>query len=475
MPTHLLLTSLLILVLAMPSRAQVRFTRDIAPIVLKRCAGCHGERANLGGYRAHTFQNLMRPGASARAAITPRKPTDSRLFQLITSTSSATRMPKSDDPLSAEQIELFRRWIQEGAKFDGGDPSAPIKSLLGPRRHPAAPASYRTAVPVLALAFAPDGKEIYVGGYNEVTVWSAVTGALLRRLGHQPQRIQTVAFSPDGKSLLVAGGTPGDYGELARSGPNGENRHVLDTLNDTVLCAAFSSDGKRIAAGSADGTVRLYNTMTDSRIWSNKVHSDWVTSVSFSSDGKYLASASKDMTIKIYEAESGALFTTYNGHNRQLGTYKGQAAVYAVRFASDGPSAYSAGGGRWIQIWEPLKAKAEAGDAGDMEERFAKEGHTRYIEHGLIGDIFALAVREGQVFAGSAGGQVKQFAVDTLKETHAYPGLTDWVFALDVDPAAHRLAAGSYNGTVCVWDTNTGRAVVTFKAQPSERLDKTTR
>ena len=465
--TKLLLT-IATLAAAAPSRADVSFVRNIAPIVLKRCTGCHGERANLGGYRAQTFQNMMRVGASGRTPVVAGKPGESRLFQLLTAKSDAVRMPRSDDPLSAVQIETFRKWIQEGAKFDGADASLPLRKLIGPRLHPAAPISYRAAIPIMALTFVPGGREVAVDGYNEVTFWDATTGALRRRIGHLPQRIQALAYSPDGARLLIAGGTPGDYGEVDLIDPATATRTaILDTFNDIVLSAAFSSDGKSVVAGCADGSVCAYGVASGKRIWAKKVHSDWVTSVSFSFDGKFVASASKDMTVKVYEAQSGELYTTYTGHNRQIGQYRGAGAVYAVQFAPGSLLACSAGAGKWIQLWDPIKAKSEAGDAGDMEERFAKQGHARYIAHGFAQDVYALVVRDGLVFAASADGAVKEFDLTTLKELRSFSGLSDWAFALDYDASTHRLAAGSYKGDVRIWDSRTGQILTSFKAQPS--------
>lgn len=464
-PVRLLLL-ILAVVSASPAAAEVSFSREIAPILQKRCAGCHGERVNLGGYRAHTFRNLMRTGASGKAPLVAGKPDTSRLFQLLITKSETARMPKKDDPLAPEQISLFRRWIAEGARFDASDPDAPLTSLLGPRKHPAAPVAYRAAVPVLAVALAPGAKEVAVGGYHEITFWNATTGALVRRLPHQPQRIQALAYSPDGKTLLVAGGTPGEYGEVTLIDTAAGRSQVLDTFPDLVLAAVFSQDGRLVAAGCADTSVRTYDAGARKRLWSSKVHSDWVTGVSFSGDGKFVASSSKDMTVKIYQAATGALFTTYNGHNRNYGKYRGQHPVYAVRFAPGTATAVSAGGGKVIQIWDPIKASLENGTAADMEERFAKESHARYIEHGFAQDVFSLQVRAGQVFAAAADGLVKQFDLATGKEVHTYRGHTDWVFALDFDHTNHLAATGDYRGEVRVWNTRTGELVVAFKAQP---------
>ncbi|MCW3100172.1 MAG: hypothetical protein JWL77_5790 [Chthonomonadaceae bacterium] len=450
-----------------PAKAEVSFSHEIAPILLKRCTGCHGERTNQGGYRAHNFQSLLKAGASGSAPVVAGKPTESVLFQRIVAKVEPIRMPKSDDPLSAAQIELIRKWIAEGAKFDAIDKAAPLTSLLGPRAHPASPAVYRAAVPVMAIAFLPGGKEIAVGGYYEVTVWNVETGALVKRWQHLPERIQALAFSKDGRTLLVGGGTPGEYGEVSLvDTTTGQRTTVLDTFNDIVLTAAFSPDGKRIAAGSADAAVRVYDVANRKRLWTAGVHSDWVTGVSFSFDGQFLASSSRDMTVKVYEAETGNLYTTYNGHNRQIGKYQGHAPVYAVQFAPDKLLAYSAGGGQWIQVWNPMQVKAESGDAGDMEERFARQGHTQYLPHGFTKDVFGLLIHGNQLFATSADGMVKQFDPETLSSVRTYQGHTDWVFALDYDAASHHLTTGAYNGEVRVWDTQTGQTLLSFTAQP---------
>ena len=450
-----------------PAKADVSFSHAIAPILLKRCTGCHGERSSQGGYRAHNFQSLLKAGASGTAPIVAGRPAESLLFQRIVTRVEPIRMPKSDDPLSPAQIALIRQWIAEGAKCDAADKAAPLKSLLGPREHPASPAVYRSAVPVMAIAFVPGGKEIAVGGYYEVTVWNVETGALVRRWQHLPERIQALAFSRDGRTLLVGGGTPGEYGEVSLvDTATGQRSTVLDTFNDIVLTAAFSPDGKRIAAGSADAAVRVYDTLARKRIWSANVHSDWVTGVSFSFYGQFVASSSRDMTVKVYEADTGSLYTTYNGHNRQIGKYQGHSPVYAVQFAPDKLLAYSAGGGQWIQVWNPVQVKAESGDAGDMEERFAKQSHTQYIPHGFTKDVFGLLVRGDRIFATSADGLVKQFDPGTLSSVRTFQGHTDWVFALDYDPAAHRLTTGAYNGEIRIWDTQTGQALLSFTAQP---------
>jgi WD40 repeat protein len=447
--------------------AEVSFVRDLAPLLVQRCTSCHGDRRDSGNFRLHTFEGLMRGGGSSLPSVVPGHPEKSEILALITAEDAEDRMPRDDDALSPAQIELVRTWIAQGAKFDGPDPKAPLKSLLGPCEHPAAPAAYRMPVPVLAVALAPGGREVAVGGYHEVTVWDTASGRLLRRLGHLPQRIHTLAFNREGSQLLVGGGTPGDYGELTLvDAATGRKLRTLDTFDDVVLTACFRADGTRIAAGSADQTVRVFDAGDGHRLWSMKVHSDWVTSVSFSADNRFVASSSKDKTVKIYEEETGTLFTTYNGHNQMIGQYAGQNPVYNVKFTPDSPVACSVGRGPWIQLWEPEKARDENGTAADMEGRFAKRGHARYIAHGFQQEVFGLAVRNGQIFAAAADGLVKQFDLESSKEVRPYAGHHDWVYALDWDAASQRLATGSYDGEVRIWDTASGNCLATFTAAP---------
>src|SRR2546426_4104558 len=189
----------------------VSFRRDIAPIVVKKCLTCHGPEKTKGGYRLDTFEQLMKGGESKAPAVVAGKPEESKLFALITATDEDDRMPQKDDPLPAEQIGLILRWIKEGAKFDGADPKMALAMLVPRAPHPDPPAVYRRPVPIVALAFSPDGQELAAGGYHETTIWNASDGKLLRRLKNIAERTQSLAYNPDGTLLAAATGAPGQF------------------------------------------------------------------------------------------------------------------------------------------------------------------------------------------------------------------------------------------------------------------------
>jgi hypothetical protein len=251
----------------------VSFSNDVAPVLLMRCQGCHGPDKVKGGYRLDSFDRLKSPGSSGAAPVVPSRPEQSSLHQLLVAPDPDDRMPKKGDALPQREIDLIRRWIEQGATFDGRDATASIASLSD-TAYPSAPVVYPRTVPISALAFSPDGKTIAAGGYHEVTLGDASTGQLRGRLGNLPRRIASVDFSPDGSRLAVVGGEPGTSGDVCLVSLSGTTH--LDRIGDMMLAVRFGPDGKRLAAGGADGVIRLYDAATGRRERVIEQHADCI-------------------------------------------------------------------------------------------------------------------------------------------------------------------------------------------------------
>ena len=118
-----------------PARAEQNFVQDIAPIVVKNCIACHGERTALGGYRMHTLEAMMRPGASGRSSVAARDAEHSLVYSRMVSTDIDKRMPQGGEKLPPVMVNAIRMWINEGAKAPGVDPKVPLVKLMGPRSH----------------------------------------------------------------------------------------------------------------------------------------------------------------------------------------------------------------------------------------------------------------------------------------------------------------------------------------------------
>ena len=96
----------------------VSFSEQIAPILQAQCVACHGPKKAESNYRVDTFAAAMK-AANDEMPVVANDLDASLLFQRLVTTDSDLRMPAESDALSDEQIELFRQWIREGAKFDG--------------------------------------------------------------------------------------------------------------------------------------------------------------------------------------------------------------------------------------------------------------------------------------------------------------------------------------------------------------------
>ncbi|MEX2025638.1 MAG: c-type cytochrome domain-containing protein, partial [Pirellulaceae bacterium] len=339
--------------------AKISFTRQVAPLLVKHCVACHGPKKPEGDYQLHAFARLMKNGASELPPIAPGNLDESYLLELIASDDQDVRMPKETRPLSAEEIELVRRWISEGATFDGPDAAAALESMIPKQTHPLPPDVYPRPAPVTALAFSPEGSLLASGGYHEVLLWnvapsatgsaSAGTGiargthGLVRRLNNIAQRTHAIAFNSDGSLMAIAAGTAGRSGEVKLfNAQSGELVADLGTMSDEVFDVEFSPDGARLAACGADRTIRVYDVAERKELRRIEAHADWVMAIAWSPDATKLASAGRDKAAKLIDAATGTVLVTYPGHDEQ---------VFDVAFSADGEQVFSAGRGREVHRW----------------------------------------------------------------------------------------------------------------------------
>lgn len=278
-------------------RGDVSYYRDIRPIFVQHCQGCHQPARSQGDYVMTSYADLAKKAKSGEPGLVPGNPEKSLLFtQLLPREGKPPAMPKGKDPLAERDINLIKQWIAQGAK---DDTPASARQPVVDGDHPPA---YLLPPVVSSIAYSPDGALLAVTGYHEILLHKADGSELVGRLVGLSERIQSIAFSPDGKLLAATGGSPGRFGEVQVWDVEKKKLKLSHTVTfDTIYGVSWSPDGTKLAFGCADNTLRAIDANTGTQVLFQGAHSDWVLETVFSTDGLHLVSISRDRSMKLTE------------------------------------------------------------------------------------------------------------------------------------------------------------------------------
>ncbi len=108
----------------------VRFEQDVLPILSRHCLDCHGADEHQSALRLDTMTSALRGGDSGETVIAPGASSRSHLIERVTSTSKQLRMPPDgQEPLSDQEIQLLKRWIDDAESWRSLEMLWPIKLM----------------------------------------------------------------------------------------------------------------------------------------------------------------------------------------------------------------------------------------------------------------------------------------------------------------------------------------------------------
>ncbi|KAF7967749.1 hypothetical protein HWV62_33240 [Athelia sp. TMB] len=262
------------------------------------------------------------------------------------------------------------------------------------------------------------------------------TWPVLQQAIEHPSEVWTVAFSPDG--LRIASGSQDGFVRVWDAETGALIAGPLEGHTRGVTSVAFSPDGQWIASGSADKSVCVWNAETGALIAGPFAgHTDWVNSVAFSPDGQRIASGSSDGSIRIWNPQTGALIA---------GPFEGHAgAVHSVVFSPDGRRIASGSGDDTVRVCD---AETGALVAGPFE------GHT--------GTIYSVAFSPDgkRIASGSADTSVRVWDADTgVLSAAPFEGHTGEINSVAFSSDGQRIASGSDDCSARVWHAESGALV----------------
>ncbi|KAJ7185080.1 WD40 repeat-like protein [Mycena pura] len=344
-----------------------------------------------------------------------------------------------------EQIPVAMTALRVAAKYVQGfdddlkgflADAAKFVSAFAPVMAQGTPHIYLSALPL-----APRQSQIaqrFAGSFPNTVGFESIVGTYwppIQKILHGRFSVTCVCFSPD--STRIASGSQENTVCIWDSHTG---RLVLGPLKghtDFVKCIHFSPDGERIVSGSDDCTLRVWDSRVGTLISGPmKGHDAPILSVQFSPNGKQLASGSMDGTTRVWDPEIGALVA---------GPFRGGGSIESLCYSPDGTRIAfhlqtEYGSDRNIYIWDGQTGTPVAGPF---------KGHT-----GEVSSV-CFSPDGSQIVSGSDDQTVRIWDARTgALVAGPFAGHIEGITSVHVSPDGALIATGSFDRTVRVWDAH---------------------
>jgi WD40 repeat protein/serine/threonine protein kinase len=320
---------------------------------------------------------------------------------------------------------------------------------------------------VVSVAYSPDGTKILSGSLDgTLRLWDAISGKEIGTLKGHHGPVRAISFSPDGKKIVSGSGDKtlkiwqidSSVGMLTLAGTLAGHQHAATVLGfvnlaqkdsdpekmtltghkHAVTAVAYSPDGKWIASGSLDNTIKIWDSQNGFEARSFNGHTGEVSCVAFVTGAKQIVSGSQDNTIKIWETQLDQ--PNLKGHVRP---------VTGVAYSPDNTCLASASKDNTLKIWNILRG----------EELRTLTGHTDVVTS------LAFIPNSKRIVSGSYDKSVRIWDFQSGRAIHVLSDHTNAVLCVAASPVGNRVASGSQDNSFVLWDGETGKKIFT-KSHP---------